>query len=193
MDSVSDPEFRHLSLDEFLGRVSVPEPAPAGGSAAALTAALAASLCVKAARLSARTMNDSAELATAAGGLRDRAASLCDDDAIVYGEVVEAQRTGDARALADALSSAANVPLEVAVVATETAEIAARLAAGGNENLVGDAVTAALLAVAAAQSAATLVALNLASWPQDERHRRARQLVASAEASGARARQALAP
>ncbi len=192
MDSVSDPEFRHLSLDEFLSRVSVPEPAPAGGSVAAMTAALAASLCVKAARLSARTMNDSAELATRAGGLRDRAASLCEDDAIVYGEVVAAQRSGESSALSSALSSAANVPLEVATVAAEIAEIAARLAAGGNESLIGDAVTAALLAVAAARSAATLVSINLASWPKDPRHDRAARLVDAAKASGVSAEQALA-
>lgn len=190
MDSANEPEFLHLSLDEFLGRVSVPEPAPAGGSVAALTVALAASLCVKAARLSARHMSDAAELATRAGGLRDRAASLCEDDALVYAEVVAAQRGASASRghLDDALSRAANVPVEIVVVAADTAEIAARLAAGGNENLIGDAVTAALLAVAAARSAATLVTINLASWPEDARHARVAQLVASAEASGARAR-----
>ncbi len=192
MDSANEPEFLHLTLDEFLSRVSVPEPAPAGGSVAALAAALAASLCVKAARLSTRHMNAAAELATRAGGLRDRAASLCEDDAIVYAEVVGAQRAVTSASrdadLTAALSAAANVPLEIAVVAAEVADIAARLADHGNENLVGDAVTAAALAEAATRSAATLVTINLARWPDDARHARVTRLVAAAEASGARAR-----
>jgi hypothetical protein len=68
--SAKGAEFLWLTLDEFLGRVSAPAPAPAGGSVGPL--ALAAAPCVKAARLSARHSPDADELATLAGGLRAR-------------------------------------------------------------------------------------------------------------------------
>ncbi len=165
MVSAKGAEFLGLTVGEFLGRVSAPTPAPAGGSVGALGVALAAALCVKAARLSARHSPDADELATRAGDLRARAAALCEADALIYGDVVAARREGDD--VARALSLASNVPLEVCVVAADVAGIAARLAAEGNLALVGDVVVAAELAAAGARSAAALVALNLADHSDD--------------------------
>ncbi|MFI5035306.1 MAG: cyclodeaminase/cyclohydrolase family protein [Acidimicrobiales bacterium] len=190
MDSVSPGDFLSLSLDEFLSRVSMPEPAPAAGSVAALAVALAASLCVKAARLSAAQMTHVTDLVTRAGGLRDRASLLCDADALVYGDVVAARRDG--AELASALSVAADVPLAIAALGAEVAEVAAQLAERGNASLLGDAVTAALVAAAAARSVAGLVAINLADRPDDDRHARARDLVDVAAACAARATRQLA-
>jgi formiminotetrahydrofolate cyclodeaminase len=190
LDSASEFEYRGLSLDEFLSRVSMPEPAPAGGSVAAIGAALAASLCVKAARLSARQMAEATELATRAGGLRDRAASLSEADALVYADVVAARRRAAGPhdpGVATALSVAADIPLETASLAREVADVAVRLAEHGNPGLVGDAVTAALIAAAAARGAAALVRLNLAEQPDDPRHSRAAELVAATDALRARA------
>ena len=71
--------------------------------------------------------------------------------------------------------------------------MAARLAAGGNPNLRGDAVTGALLAEAGARAAAALVGINLAGAEDDDRPARAEQLAAeaarlAAEADGSEAR-----
>ncbi|WP_460392052.1 cyclodeaminase/cyclohydrolase family protein, partial [Actinophytocola sediminis] len=62
--------------------------------------------------------------------------------------------------LADALAEATEVPRRVATAATEVAELAARLVATGNPNLVGDARVGELLAMAAAASATALVEIN---------------------------------
>ncbi|HXP20099.1 MAG TPA: cyclodeaminase/cyclohydrolase family protein, partial [Streptosporangiaceae bacterium] len=53
------------------------------------------------------------------------------------------------------------------------------LAADGNPALRGDAITAALLAQAAARAAATLVGINLAAVPDDARHARSKLVLAA--------------
>jgi len=50
-------------------------------------------------------------------------------------------------------------------VAAEVAEMAADITRAGNPNLAGDAIAGALLAEAAAQAAARLVAINLIDGP----------------------------
>jgi hypothetical protein len=65
------------------------------------------------------------------------------------------------RRIRAALERATDVPLEVARVATRAAILGARLVHGGNRNLKGDAVTAILLAKAAARGAVTLVEVNV--------------------------------
>ena len=50
----SEPGYLDLPLRAFLGLLADDQPAPAGGAAAALGVALAASLCAMAARLSGR-------------------------------------------------------------------------------------------------------------------------------------------
>jgi methenyltetrahydrofolate cyclohydrolase len=184
------------------------KPAPAGGSAAALTVAQAAALCAKTARLSARqlTADRAGQLTTEADRIRTTAVGLVDQDARAYGGVIEharkaaaARRDADARAaaaeaepadapddrvselmasLARALSRAADVPMEIVELAAQVAGIAAPLAAVGNPALRGDAVAAALLAQAGARAAATLVAINLADSPDDSRPGRAFDLLA---------------
>jgi formiminotetrahydrofolate cyclodeaminase len=97
---------------------------------------------------------------------------LAGEDAEAYSAVLGAK--GEARE--QALSRAADVPLELAESAVEVAEVANRLAADGNPTLRGDAMTAALLASAAARAAANLVEINLEARPEDERIARARAL-----------------
>jgi formiminotetrahydrofolate cyclodeaminase len=67
--------------------------------------------------------------------------------------------------VSDAEAEASKSPLEIARVAADLAELAAELATNGNPNLKGDAIAGALLAEAAAQSAARLVAINLTDGP----------------------------
>src|SRR6266571_4092964 len=81
---------------------------------------------------------------------------------------------------AAALSDAADVPMHIVELAADAAGLASRLAADGNPALRGDAIAAAMLAEAAARSAATMVSINLAEKPDDERHARAESLVADA-------------
>ena len=58
-------------------------------------------------------------------------------------------------------ATASQSPLAIAGIGAELAELASDLARAGNQNLAGDAIAGALLAEAAAQAAARLVAINL--------------------------------
>jgi formiminotetrahydrofolate cyclodeaminase len=173
-------EYLDLPLGEFLDLVASGNPAPGGGSVAAVAVALAAGLSGMAARLSAGQLaNGLAERADAA---RLRVATLARIDAESYGRVLDAYREPDSETrrerVSDALSGATDVPLAVAEVGNEVAGIAARLVEEGNTNLVGDAITAVLLAEAGVRAAVTLAEINLsAANLDDDRLGRANELV----------------
>jgi len=175
-DSANEPAFLEQSLEHFLDLVSSHEPTPAGGSVAAITAGLAAGLCVKAARLSASQMPDARDIEATAERLRNRAATLCELDAATYRLVVTAMRSAGGpdpqerqRAVAEALSRASDAPVDIVEVAAGVVALAARIAESGNPNLLGDMISAALLGESSARSAAALVAINLEGVRDDER------------------------
>jgi formiminotetrahydrofolate cyclodeaminase len=182
-----------LALEGFLELVSAAEPTPAGGSAAAMTVALAAGLCAMAARLSTRQLPDAPGIVVAAEQLRDRAATLCQADAEAFGRLVSATRElrepdpdGRRRRITEALLQATEVPLAIVETGAGVASLAARIAERGNPNLLGDAVAAALLAEAGARAAATLVLVNLKGLP-DERASRVKRLIEEIAESARRA------
>lgn len=160
--------YADSSLGRFLEEVAARQPAPGGGSVAAVVVSLAAALTEMTARFSEDLLADGGELADSAGRLRGRAAELADLDALVYARVIASRASssdGDPAlrrdAMRAALHDASEVPLEIASVGAEIAKLAARLVAGGKSNLQGDAVTALLLAEAAVRSAARLVSINV--------------------------------
>jgi formiminotetrahydrofolate cyclodeaminase len=197
----SEDSYAGLSVGAFLDALAAGAPAPAGGSAAALVLAQAAALCAKSARLSGRqlTASRASELTAEAEQIRDTAASLIDEDPRAYRAVIEHSRRiggeqnrrigGERRAersaagrsdgMAAALSAAADVPMRIVELATSVAALAAALARDGKPALRGDAITAGLLARAAASAAAALVSINLAGMPADPRHSRADSLLAA--------------
>jgi formiminotetrahydrofolate cyclodeaminase len=184
-DAGDTPDYLELPVGRFLDLLASGESAPGGGSAIAVSVALAASLSSMAARLSTKHLADATGLVERAEGLRERVAPLARADAVAYGRVLVAQRAreapyrdGDVRA---ALSEAADVPLAVAETGAEVASIAARLASDGNPNLEGDALCAGLLADAGVRAAVRLVEINLSGEPgEDGRLERARELVETA-------------
>jgi formiminotetrahydrofolate cyclodeaminase len=175
-------EYLDLPLGEFLDLVASGSPAPGGGSVAAVAVALAAGLSGMAARLSAGQLADADGLAERADAARRRVAPLARIDAESYRRVLDAYREPDSETrrerVSDALSGATDVPLAVAEVGNEVAGIAARLVEEGNTNLVGDAITAVLLAEAGVRAAVTLAEINLsAANLDDDRLGRANELV----------------
>ena len=150
----------------MLDAVAARTPAPGGGTAAAWSIALAASLVEMAANFT-----DGADASFGrAGRLRTRALELAEVELHAYEPVLEALRLPredpDRAARIDAARTEASLsPLEIARVGAELTELAGELVHTGNPNLSGDALTAALLAAAAAQAAARLVAINLTEGP----------------------------
>jgi methenyltetrahydrofolate cyclohydrolase len=104
-----------------------------------------------------------------AAALRARALELAEVELTAYEPVLEVQRAGDAKALADALSQAADSPLAIARAGAEVAELGASVAAFSTEALKGDALVGVVLAEAACRAAGQLVRINLAAAPDDPR------------------------
>jgi methenyltetrahydrofolate cyclohydrolase len=183
---------RDQPLHSFLDQLAARTPAPGGGGAAAITAAMAAGLVAMAARFSETRLRDAGDLAERADELRRRAADLAEEDARAYAAVLEARRGSwdDAQRrerVGEALRGAAVVPLQIAELGAQAAELAVRVTEAGNPNLRGDAVTGALLAAASARSAACLVDINVGLGGLDPGlSRRAAQLAAAARDAAAR-------
>jgi methenyltetrahydrofolate cyclohydrolase len=185
-------EYLDLPLRAFLDLVASGEPAPGGGSVAAVAVALAAGLSGMAARLSAGQLADADELADRADAARQRVAPLARMDAQSYARVLYAYRVPDSETrserVSDALSGAADVPLAVAEIGNEVAGIAARLVEESNPSLKGDAIAAVLLAEAGVRAATVLVEINLSSANvEDDRLGRAKELVDKTAATAQRA------
>ena len=185
-----------LTVAQLLSLLAAREPAPGGGSAAALAGAIAAALTemsVAFARGRPRA-NDHRWAAAGhrAAALRAELMALAEADRSAYGPVLAAmalpaQNADRAPRLRAALSAAAQVPCSVAARAAELAELGAGIARDGSPHLKGDAITAVLLADAAAGAGARLVALNLHSQPEDERLREVELHVKRAAAARAAA------
>lgn len=168
-----------LRIDGLLQAIAAREPAPGGGSAAALVGAIAAALCTKVARFSA---DDGA--AAQAEALRGRLEKLAADDAEAFvAALAELKTRTDDFILGRALERAADVPLLIVEVCADVAELASSLAESGAPDLQPDARCASLLAAAAARCASVLVEVNLGATPDDERVHHAAHVAAGAAAA----------
>jgi formiminotetrahydrofolate cyclodeaminase len=158
-------------------------PGPAGGSAAALAATMAAGLVRLVARVSS-DWEDAPGIAAQASALGDRSLALADDDHRVYAHAMAELAAPERDAsLGAALRRAAEVPLQIAETAADVAVLAALAARDGSDVVRGDAWTAAALAEAASAAAARLVHVNLATRPADELCARADDAAGAAAAA----------
>ena len=201
-DTEGMPDYTEMIVRQLIEAIGAPEPAPAGGSVAALTATLAASLAAMTARLSTEQWELAGAVSAQAVALRDRLAPLAQEDAVAYLRALERMRSAryvvDSRAtpdetrrsedrdreLAAALRDAAAVPLRIAESAADVAELAADTAQLGNPAVSADAAAAVALACGAARAAAHIVAVNLGVTEGDEMLERAKR---AADAASARA------
>ena len=156
MDGFDDRPLRAL-LDELAAR----SPAPSGGAAAGWGCAIAAGVVEMAA-----AFGELDEIVAEARELRARALDLAGRDGEGYAPVLEAVRLprddpNRAPRLADALSDAAEVPLQIASAAARVAELAAAAACEGKRSVRGDATAGAALAVGACAAAAGIVDENI--------------------------------
>ncbi len=165
-----------LPLREFLDEVTAEGRTPGGGSVAALVTAFAAGLLAKVARASGATWPEAPGIAAQAESLVARSAPLVQVAADQYEAVLQARaQSGEGQGarldfeLGQAYANAAEPPLKIARTASDVAFLALTVAQNGDLALRADAVTAALLAAAAARAAAELVAVNLTVAADDPR------------------------
>jgi formiminotetrahydrofolate cyclodeaminase len=176
-----------LTVQGWLEELGDRGPAPGGGSAAALTAAMAAALVGMAARISAESWRDAPGVCAQTAALRVRLAGLAQADADHYGESLrmlegaqEVPSERRDRELAAALDRAAQTPLAIAETAGDVVTVAFQARERVEPKVQADVDAAAALAAAAALSAARLVEVNLSARRDDPRVAQAR---AAAEAA----------
>jgi formiminotetrahydrofolate cyclodeaminase len=173
-------------LPELLARVASADPSPGAGAVAALVTSLAAGVAAgaaasspewpesQAARVQGRRLLERAlRLAP-----RNEAAFLEALAALALPEQMEAELRSDA--IRDTLERGAALPLRIAEVAADTAELAAHVAENCEPTFRADAVAATRLAEGAARACVELVATNLGVTDEDERLAWARRLAESA-------------
>jgi formiminotetrahydrofolate cyclodeaminase len=171
-------------LGRLLGFVAATDPAPGGGSSAAVSAALGAALLEMSACLA-----DEVEIAERAGELRAAALELADRELSSYAPVLEAMRLPAGNPERDerisaALAEASHTPLAIAEAAAEAAQLGAQVTAVSKPTIRGDALAGVLIAEAAAVAAASLVEVNLGGHdgPDLARARDARRRAGEARA-----------
>jgi methenyltetrahydrofolate cyclohydrolase len=165
------------SLKHWLDAIAAPTIAPAGGAAAAVAGASAAALVEMVAGLTGERQKyaDVHDLAARAREkaqrLREGALALAARDARAFEAFGRAlalpagasdERERRARAKADALAAGAAVQLELLAHLAQVTELALGVAEQGLATAIGDAATAAFLALGAARSAYWSVRSNLA-------------------------------
>jgi methenyltetrahydrofolate cyclohydrolase len=185
------------SLSDVLGHIASEVPSPAGGSAAAIAVALGAGLTAMCARNSREIWPEARGATAQAEALRSRIEPLAQADAEAYEAALAAFRLPEMlepevrnATLGVALERAAAVPLAIAEVGADVADLAALLAANGNPEVRGDAVAGAVLAEAGTRAAAHLVRINLGTSPDDIRATRALAVADAASRSAKRALEA---
>src|SRR3954454_14516492 len=152
-------------IDDLLGALAAREPAPGGGSAAALVGAIAAAICAKVAAFG----EDGGATAQAAALCR-RLTQLAEEDARVFANALsELDRRDDDFKLGRALDQAADAPLQIAEACVDILVLASELAETGTPELQADARSAAALAAGATRAATLLVEVNLTVTPDDGR------------------------
>ena len=180
----ADPlDFGSMLLSSFLERLGSKEPAPGGGSASAVAIAMGAALVSMVCRLTAGRPKYAeyeqqvcAALAQAIPAVT-KALELARADSLAYTRVMDAfslpkstpeERSSRQKAIIEATIGAAQVPLEVAEMGVEIAELSRSLTGKTNKNAASDLQVAQLLAQAGTRGALDNVRINADSLKGEE-------------------------
>lgn len=178
MSCESHLSVKDQSLSDILQSVASSEPAPGGGSVAALSVAFASSLLEMVSGLTLgreKFAEVETELKAVLDGAKEgekTALTLFDEDIQAFLKVMEAyglpkvtedEKTKRRSSIAKALYDAATVPLDTARTALMIMKHAETAVFKGNPNAVTDSAVAALLSEAALVGAVLNVRINLSS------------------------------
>ncbi|MFN2417836.1 MAG: cyclodeaminase/cyclohydrolase family protein [Candidatus Limnocylindria bacterium] len=178
-----DTRLTETTVRTLVERLATSDPAPGGGSAAAIAGAMGAALIQMVVELTTgRTAAEGhqetlAEIRQAAAGWQSELLNLAELDANAYDAVIRARRLPrtselerQARSLQidAAVREATRVPLATAQAASAVLDLAEQVAPIGNRNAVSDVGVAGLLSVAALRGAALNVEINLPYLTSDD-------------------------
>ncbi|MCX5686409.1 MAG: cyclodeaminase/cyclohydrolase family protein [Candidatus Omnitrophica bacterium] len=161
--------YINRSLREYLNDLAAKKPAPGGGSASALAAAIGAGLMSMVANYTVGNPKYKAEekkaadILARAGEAKAELERLVDADVEAYGKLSKAMKEFEKNSseLDAAYKEAARVPFEICRIVASLLGICKDLAGAGNKNLVTDTAIAAILLEGAFFSAKYNVYINL--------------------------------
>lgn len=171
-------------VDSFLTDLASDSPAPGGGSVAALSGALGASLTSMVCNLTigkdkySEVQNEIKKTLNQTKKLRKKLTKLIDEDTEAFNKVMKAfkmpkdgdeQKKKRSKAIQEGYKTAANVPLETANICIQGLNFAKIVAEKGNKNSITDAAVSALMLKAGFESAVLNVKINLGSI-KDEKY-----------------------
>ncbi len=166
------------SLKSYLDKLASKSPTPGGGSAAALLGALAAGLVSMVANFTVgkpkykKVEKSVARILERAEKLRERLSRLTEEDSIAYSKISDAYRLpkGEERnkVMQKALCHASKVPFEVANLSFKLLKLNQDLVEKGNRNLISDVGVSVIFSLAALETAALNVEINLAGIKDKE-------------------------
>ena len=167
-----------LSIKDFLSKTASGSAVPGGGSVAALSASLAASLSEMVANLTIGkkgyepVKEEMAEIAKKASDYRNELIKDIDRDSDAYNDVLSAFKLPKSseqeaakrkQAIQNAFKNASLVPLRVAQNAFRIIDLAEKVVKHGNKNAATDGVVGVMMARTAVLSALYNVKINLSS------------------------------
>lgn len=163
---------RKITIERFLKELSSEKPTPGGGSAAALSGAIAAGLLTMAAKISGNK-----KIAEKSERFKKVLTKLIDEDAGAYEEVVLAHKLSKGtkeekehrkQEIEEALKRATEIPLQTARYGYEVMKLAEALAKSCNIEVMSDVGVAVKLAEAAVEGALLNVKVNLDSIKDED-------------------------
>ena len=166
-------DLAQLTLRDYLTSLGSDEPAPGGGSAAALTGALGSALAEMVSRINAgrkknaRAPKESLEHAKGLEAIREKLLDLVTEDAQVFQKVSELWKS-KSEGLEPALRGAAQVPLEVCRLTREALRFALAEAALTSSHLMSDLSEAGIMLQGSFESGALNVEINLRAMNTDK-------------------------
>ncbi|QIB27357.1 cyclodeaminase/cyclohydrolase family protein [Caloranaerobacter azorensis] len=175
--------LQDLNLKEFLEKTASKSPVPGGGSVAALSASLSASLIEMVGNLTIGKKgyedveDEMKEIVSICSKYREKFVNDIDRDSDAFNKVMaafklpkdtEEEKAARKEAIQESFKTAALVPLEVAEDAFKLLEFAAKVVEKGNKNAVTDGAVAAMMARTAVLSALYNVKINLGSIKDEE-------------------------
>jgi formiminotetrahydrofolate cyclodeaminase len=167
-----------LTVKKFLDKVSGNDPVPGGGSVAALSGSIAASLAAMVCGLTIGKKGyegveaEMQKLQQQALGMKDRFVADVDRDSEAYNKVfacfrmpksTDEEKAARSEAIQEATKFAALVPMQVARNACDLMDVIGEVALEGNRNAVTDACVAMMSARSAVLGALLNVRINLGS------------------------------
>jgi len=176
--------YAEKSINYFLDKLCSSSPEPGGGSASALSGAIAASLCGMLASLTIgkkgyeAVQDEMKEAYEKSKKLKDEMLELLQRDTEAFEDAskalkmpreTEEQKALRAKALEEGLKKATAVPLEIMEKALEIAKLAYSTSLKGNKMAISDGAVSAIFAEAAATGGMINVLINF-SWMKDKEY-----------------------